>query len=618
MLSIVVSGRNDAFGYNSHKRVAISLNCFAEHLDDDGDEIVFVDYNTPDTLPTLPEALADTLTQRTRARLRVLRIRPALHNAVAVVDNGGILDVIARNAGLRRTNAANRWILQTTTDMVLVPRDPDARLTAMLARLPDGFYPLPRFEVPQLSWESFDRTDPNAIIATLRDLADQLHLREAVVTEEPVTVDNCGDFQLMLRDDLFAVHGMDERMTFGWQHSDANLHTRLRLHRGIGSGLDARLDAYHCSHGRTVAATQQRARLEHDWDVFVSSVAAAALPQQAETWGLAGVPLEEIRLAADGAPERQAALAQTIGRRQQALLVARRQSATHDGATVPVEHVLPHVADQLVSLDPRAPVGYLGANRDLLARLARLTALWGRPPLVALRAPFATLPPLSGDAAIRWSDSAELADTVAIVVDFSVAADDAGTAGWIAVPNAPEAARRALANVRERWLEIVAVERRRHAEGTLLRPIIIVNAIHTTADLLIDATTTGGYTPFSTRTRVGTVAAVDGPALPTSADLVRHVASRLGREPSSQDISLALTALFLVCGGAAVAAVPDRMINRALLALLDHQKLMARLRVAPDVLEALRRRARKRLALTARAIRYIARRLKARRPAPRP
>ena len=67
MISIILYGRNDGHGYNLHKRAAISLNCMAEVLRDDDDEIVFVDYNTPDDLPSFPEAIADTLTARAKA-----------------------------------------------------------------------------------------------------------------------------------------------------------------------------------------------------------------------------------------------------------------------------------------------------------------------------------------------------------------------------------------------------------------------------------------------------------------------------------------------------------------------------------------------------------------------
>ena len=61
MISVIVYGRNDSHGYNLHKRAAISFNCIAEVLTHKDDEIIFVDCNTPDDMPTFPEAIADTV-----------------------------------------------------------------------------------------------------------------------------------------------------------------------------------------------------------------------------------------------------------------------------------------------------------------------------------------------------------------------------------------------------------------------------------------------------------------------------------------------------------------------------------------------------------------------------
>src|SRR5208283_315367 len=79
MISVIVYGRNDSHGYNLHKRAAISLNCVAEMLCDAEDEILFVDYNTPNDLPTFVEAIYDTLTPKAKSVLRVFRVRPDLH-----------------------------------------------------------------------------------------------------------------------------------------------------------------------------------------------------------------------------------------------------------------------------------------------------------------------------------------------------------------------------------------------------------------------------------------------------------------------------------------------------------------------------------------------------------
>ena len=71
MISLIIYGRNDSYGYNLQKRAAISFNCFAEILSDPDDEIIFVDCNTPNDLPTFAEAIYDILTPRAKALLRV-------------------------------------------------------------------------------------------------------------------------------------------------------------------------------------------------------------------------------------------------------------------------------------------------------------------------------------------------------------------------------------------------------------------------------------------------------------------------------------------------------------------------------------------------------------------
>ena len=76
MLSVIMYGRNDSHGYNLHKRAAISFNAIAEVMSDPDDEILFVDYNTPDDHPTFPEAIHDTLTDKAKKVIRIFRVRP--------------------------------------------------------------------------------------------------------------------------------------------------------------------------------------------------------------------------------------------------------------------------------------------------------------------------------------------------------------------------------------------------------------------------------------------------------------------------------------------------------------------------------------------------------------
>src|SRR5215204_1974726 len=142
MISIVVYGRNDNYGYNLAKRGAIGLNCMAQVLTEDEDEILFVDYNTPDDFPTFPETIADTLTERAKQRLRIFRVRPEQHVLFAARTHLPVLEPIARNVAVRRSNPANRWVLSTNTEMIFVPRV-GSSLSKIVTDLPPGFYAIP-------------------------------------------------------------------------------------------------------------------------------------------------------------------------------------------------------------------------------------------------------------------------------------------------------------------------------------------------------------------------------------------------------------------------------------------------------------------------------------------
>src|SRR6266404_3699617 len=133
MFSVIQYGRNDSHGYNLHKRAAISFNAIAEVMTDPDDEILFVDYNTPDDYPTFPEAISDTLTDKAKKVLRIFRVRPEQHAHLRHRTHLVALEPQSRNIALRRSNPRNRWILYTNTDMLLVPRDERQSLSDMLA-----------------------------------------------------------------------------------------------------------------------------------------------------------------------------------------------------------------------------------------------------------------------------------------------------------------------------------------------------------------------------------------------------------------------------------------------------------------------------------------------------
>ena len=360
MISVILYGRNDAHGYNLHRRAALSLNCLAEVLTDPDDEIVFVDYNTPDELPTFVEALSDTLTERCLGLLRVLRVPAALHEQrFAAHTHLPAIEPVARNAAARRANPSNRWLLSTNTDMILLPRS-DGSLSEMCSDLPDGFYGLPRFELPEWLWEHLPRSDPRSAMAEIERLGPRLRLDEPTVEPRVDPLRRAwrlpAVFSARTSSPIDGVRRGDAAL--GW-HVDSNLSRRMFIRRGAIESLEEDVAGYHCNHNRTPTIHHGAKWIANDMNRFYFSVTRAELPAQRRTWGLADVALEEVQ----------------VRRRVGSYFAARVLEATQNGAASRVSfdapeakfaltydsgHVLPFVADSLTVSPPDAIIGYIG------------------------------------------------------------------------------------------------------------------------------------------------------------------------------------------------------------------------------------------------------------------
>jgi hypothetical protein len=368
MISVLLYGRNDAHGYNLHRRAALSLNCLAEILTDPDDEILFVDYNTPDELPTFVEAIADTLTGHCLDRLRVLRVPAAVHTErFADRTHLPALEPVSRNAAARRARPSNRWLLSTNTDMVFLTRG-GRSLSEICSDLPDGFYGLPRFELPEWVWERLPRSDPRTAMAELERLGPGLRLDEATVSHQWIRFDAPGDFQLVLRDDFVAIDGFDEEMLLGW-HVDSNLSRRMLFRREAIGSIDGLIAGYHCNHSRTPTVYHGAVPVMNDLGRFFASVDRADLPAQRETWGIADVDLEEVPLRERVGLRFGDTVLAAIPRG--AAVSSDALAATY-GLTYDSGHVLPFVADALAVSPARATIAYVGANPALSGMLGAL------------------------------------------------------------------------------------------------------------------------------------------------------------------------------------------------------------------------------------------------------
>lgn len=496
MISVIVYGRNDSHGYNLHKRAALSLNCIAELLDHADDEILFVDYNTPDDFPSFPEAIADTLTARARRLLRVLRVRPAQHRRFAHLSHLVVLEPVARNVALRRANPANRWVLSTNSDMIFVPHTPGS-LSAIVAGLPDGSYHLPRMELPESLWEGLDRRDPVACMARVGDWARRFHLNEVVESSfSSIRYDGPGDFQLMLRADLHEIDGFDEEMLLGW-HVDFNIGQRLELRRGPTGTLEHALFGYHCEHTRQVTATHRPDSVQNDLHRFALDIAEARLPAQAESWGLAGEAVEEFRL--DRARLRyEAALSAAIVEPQETPSRVMMASETWDRIGYDACHALPFLLDPLASYPPGTRIGWFGARADLLRLFTAAAGPLGFTTQVAVAEGAEWLGPVL-PAGAHWAERAAIgADADVLVFDFGL---PDGCTGLDAAELPPE-----LEFVAAGFRAMVRAERRlaqAKGAGWVPRRFIAVNAIHNRFETLLRDHINAPRAPLGTRIRQG-------------------------------------------------------------------------------------------------------------------
>jgi hypothetical protein len=493
MISAILYGRNDNYGYNLHKRAALSFNCIAEVLDET-DEIIFVDYNTPDDFPTFPEAIQDTLTKRARELLRVLRVRPFIHDRFKSKTPLLALEPIARNVAVRRSRPSNRWILSTNTDMIFILQRVGS-LTDIVRDLPKGFYHAPRIELPETLWESLDRQQPREIIDTIRDWGWNLHLNEIVFGSDVIRYDGPGDFQLLKREDVIKYHGFNEEMLLGW-HVDSNIAKRMGLVYGKVGDLGNEVYGYHCDHTRQVTAAHTHTRTENDWRRFVDEVEAPAIPDQAHTWGCADDEIEEIHLKTNPAQVYVKALRETIGNPLTKPRFAHYVGSTYDKTDYDPPHIMPFLADIFFSAARNLNVTWYAEQTETLCLFA---SIWQNLGFTGkLMVDDSVFKKGLRRANVHFVPKATaLAEADVFVFDFRSAVR--GSLPSKGLNRGPDPSKDLWAM----FAHVVKYERERSIAGKRSRRIISLNAINNRFENFVRQRVAIAYSPFSGRMRHG-------------------------------------------------------------------------------------------------------------------
>lgn len=500
VISLILYGRNDNYGYNLHKRAALSLNCMAELLSGPDDEILFVDYNTPDDYPTFPEAIQDTLTDRAKQRLRVLRVRPSVHARFRKKSHLLALEPVARNVALRRSNPGNRWILSTNTDMIFVTRRSGEDLTGIARELPDGYWGTPRFELPETLWEGFDRRDPVRIISQIGRWGWDYHLNEIVYGADFIRFDGPGDFQLMPRASLISMHGFHEGMLIGW-HVDSNIAKRMLLKHGAIGDLSDRVFGYHCDHTRQVTPAHKGNAVENSYDDFVFRVVQPELPDQATSWGCPDDHIEELRLTHTASVGYVAALDALLAPNPlETPLTISYTGPTYDQTGYTPEHVLPFLIDLFASAPRDWDIAWIGGHQ---AMFDLFYAAWGR---LGFQGRILVPDELPGGVTLSGAPNAEQLPLARIaehadVVIFDIACRDGNGPASGTVP----ADIKLLAALEGMLLELTAHEAHRVTARAEPRRFVGINAIHNRFEHILTVRMAAARTPFSVRIRHGFV-----------------------------------------------------------------------------------------------------------------
>ncbi len=527
MISIVLYGRNDSYGYNLHKRAALSLNCMAEVLTDPDDELLFVDYNTPDDLPTFPEAIADTLTTRAKDRLRIFRVRSTVHERYRQSTHLFTIEPVARNVAVRRSNENNRWILSTNTDMIFVPRGADS-LSDVARNAAAGWYGIPRFELPEVLWELFDRFDASGTIAAVRHWSAAAHLNEIVYGPETVIYVAPGDFQLIRREDLFAIDGFDEAMILGW-HVDSNIARRLSLFRGPVQSLVDRVFGYHCAHTRQ--ATPMHSSRDHrsnDLNVFVRDVTEPTLPGQRYRWGCADDPIEEVRLATGTHVAFRNMLSTVLAPAEpEATTEAYNTEGSYNSFWYDPNHLLAFVADIVSSMPRRTVFGWAGIRRDTFELFRRaINQLGFTAPILLPRALAGHL--TAGTAASNIVEEPYFVQRADVLIfEFGLLRDDGAgrrDASRGVEPTVDEQA--ALDRVKAVFEAAVAKERLSLSAVVAARRFIAINCIWNSFEPLVMGALDASLTPLITRVRHGFVRPIEVHEEDRTASMMRDLAER--------------------------------------------------------------------------------------------
>jgi len=271
--------RND--DYKEDERVIVTLSSMLDTFD----EVILLDWNTPEDKEPLLWQLEDRLPKT--GRLKHMVIPPSAAKAFTNFDPRAqaCTQVLSTNIMLRRTDAD--WIVATTIDIIAPKKE---TLNNFLEQADKNtFYTLSRrdFEISELEEFGFDKWKE------YREILDQKteprYFPARVCPSDNYSIINCcGDFQLAHKDVWNNIKGFEENMLYAC-FQDTNIQKKAVLN---GHGLKAIYDIpfYHMSH-KGMGNDGSSPSKQHYNDVW-KWVEYFHESENSDNWGFADVEIE--------------------------------------------------------------------------------------------------------------------------------------------------------------------------------------------------------------------------------------------------------------------------------------------------------------------------------------
>lgn len=207
-------------------------------------------------------------------------------------------------------------------------------------------------------------------IQIVNEWAKDLNLNFVVYRDPWVVFDAPGDFQLMLRDQLFEINGFDESMLLGW-HVDSNIFKRLFLLNGETKSLIEDIYGYHCMHTRTATNMHKHNAKANDLDQYVFSVNTPYLAHQAKTWGLPEMEFEIISALEPRVQKNLCAVKKVVVPSASEYYEFTTNNC-YSNLNYPSEHVLVYLSSIFATYPKNTAVTYVGINKVISKFLEKL------------------------------------------------------------------------------------------------------------------------------------------------------------------------------------------------------------------------------------------------------